>query len=113
MSLRRPSLVLSGRQARGSLLIVALMLAAFGFVFANNIVPAWQEHQVLNERARALDEKLEARRETAKDLQDKIDSLNDPYDLAIILPNRHGWRWAENSEAWKTRHGMPVSTVQK
>lgn len=103
MSLRRPSLMLSGRHSRGSWLIVALMLAAFGVVVSKSIVPAWQEHQVLSERARQLEAELEEKRERAQVLQDKIDALNDPYYLAIILPSRFGWKWREGSEASKSR----------
>ncbi|MCC6149380.1 MAG: hypothetical protein IT461_03940 [Planctomycetes bacterium] len=113
MSLRRPSLMLSGRHSRGSWLIVALMLAAFGIVASKSIVPAWQEHQLLTQRAQRLDEELETKREKAREIQDKTDALSDPYYLAIILPNRFGWKWREGSEGWQTRHGVSATTVQK
>ena len=113
MSLRRPSLMLSGRHGRGSWLIVALMLAAFGIVASKSIVPAWQEHQLLTKRAEKLDEELEAKREKAREIQDKTDALTDPYYLAIILPNRFRWKWREGSEVWQSRHGVSSTTVQK
>ena len=113
MSLRRPSLMLSGRHGRGSWLIVALMLAAFGIVASKSIVPAWQEHQLLPKRAENLDEELEAKREKASEIQDKTDALTDPYYLAIILPNRFGWKWREGSGVWQSRHGVSSTTVQK
>lgn len=105
--------MLSGRHSRGSWLIVALMMATFGVVVSRSIIPNWQEQQVLSERARQLEAELDDKREKAHVLQDKIDSLNDPYYLAIILPSRFGWKWRENSEAWRTRHGVNGATVQR
>lgn len=113
MSLRRPSLMLSGRHSRGSWLVVALMLATFGIVVSKSIIPNWQQHQVLTERAQQLDLELEEKRAKAQELQDKIDALNDPYYLAIILPGRFGWKWRKDSEAWQKGQSAAPPTVQK
>ncbi len=112
----RESAMLSGRApaSRGSLVVVAVMLATLGIVLSKSIIPAYHEHQSLLKRAGSLEERVEEQKVQAERLQSEIDAYSDPYYLVSILLTKYNFVWDKKSETWRERHGIvtPQASVE-